>query len=425
MSRFLENKFLYFISLLCLLLLFLPKVNLINFDHETAGIRIDDLFLVVFCFFLGVAFFFNNKKFSRFEINLLYIVSFSLISFLINGLLVKTNILHVQAKIFYVFRILEYFLFFYIGQMAASFVSMRRIVKIFVLLNTALMLLQKFGLIGRITEIGSQSFDTYRVSGVASFPSEMGGLLSMIFSYLLFSEEQSSGMRNFSLFILFSILIALTGARIALASIVIVYSFYLLNTKRVHFQKILLFGIPILLLFIPVAYNTLTHLDSLYERSVKLFSTNNMNIISATWNSVDTKREMYDNIQLTSGDYDMSWWIRLHKWCYALKMYLNHPECYLQGIGPGVFSAAVDGSFVRILTENGLIGCIVFWNFFSCIYHSSKSLKWVILSFLLNMIFFDIYLAYKTMSFLFLITGYNAALTVEKPKNLTFRPTQI
>jgi hypothetical protein len=101
--------------------------------------------------------------------------------------------------------------------------------------------------------------------------------------------------------------------------------------------------------------------------------------------------------------------MRIHKWIYALKIYFDHPESYLQGIGPGFAFAALDGGLLRILTENGLIGAFLYWMFFASIYHQSKQLAWMVLVFVINMIFFDVYLAYKPMILLFFVSGYTYA----------------
>jgi hypothetical protein len=68
--------------------------------------------------------------------------------------------------------------------------------------------------------------------------------------------------------------------------------------------------------------------------------------------------------------------------------------------------AGLDGGFLRILTEYGIIGSFLFWKLFSTIYHKTLQLKWMVISFAINMIFFDVHLAYKPMSLLFFITGF-------------------
>jgi hypothetical protein len=118
------------------------------------------------------------------------------------------------------------------------------------------------------------------------------------------------------------------------------------------------------------------------------------------------------------GSYDASWWMRIHKWAYALKLYCLHPECWLQGIGPGFAMAALDGGFLRILTELGIIGCVLYGRLFYLIASQTTQLYWMMVAFMLNMVFFDVYLAYKPMSLLFLIAGYAYAT---KAKSEPFR----
>jgi hypothetical protein len=412
-------------------------VNILSIENETAGLRVDDLILLFFSFFLSCAFLWNNKKFISIELLLFFIVATSLISFIINHLLVASDILQVKAKIFYVVRIAEYFLFFYAGRMLFEILTIEKIVNTFLLINILFMILQKFGLAGTITGLNTQTIDMARVSGIASFPAEMGGVLNIIFCFLLFNKPQHIRLFNiqlsphlekiwkdtrpYRLFLLFIGLTAPTGARIALASTFIIFILYLIHVNKKSWLRFVPAFTLLLVLAIPVAYIVIINTDSIFGRSSRLLSTNNFSIISDVWNAVDTNIDIYDNINSDSGEYDMSWWMRLNKWCYALKIYVTRPECYLQGVGPGAFSSAVDGSYVRILTENGVIGGILYFLFFRYIYKQSETLKWIVFSFLLNMIFFDVYLAYKTMTFLFLISGYYYALNQVPTSNTKFK----
>jgi CDP-diglyceride synthetase len=129
MSRAIGDKTLYLLSVFCVILLFLPKINIISFENETAGLRIDDFILLFFSFILGFAFLYNEKTINKIEYWLIYIVSLSIISFIINHLLVIYGVIHVKAKLYYAIRICEYFLFFYIGRMAKSYLSLTKIIK--------------------------------------------------------------------------------------------------------------------------------------------------------------------------------------------------------------------------------------------------------------------------------------------------------
>lgn len=435
-----QKKLIYTISLFCVFLLFLPKLNIISFESETAGVRIDDFVLMFFCFTLGCAFHLNNKKVNQLEICLLFIVITAFLSFISNRLLVESGELQVRAKIFYVFRIFEYFLFFYVGRVASNIFSLDQIVRSFLYLNVLVMVLQKLGIVGKMTSFGTHIIDTSRVTGIASFPAEMGVLLNMIFCYLLLNKPKKGGSFNIALppllkkvweksrplrlFLIFTCLTVLTGARIAVLATLFIFFLYLFKKNKKNALRFTLTFSAIIIATLPLIYVLIVNTEGISSRSSNLISLSNYEIIATAWNEINTNIELDDNITLIEGNYDMSWWMRIHKWCYALKIYVTHPECYLQGIGPGTFTAALDGGFLRILTETGIAGCIFYWLFFRYIYRQSDTLKWIILSFGLNMLFFDVYLAYKTMSFLFFISGNYYAIALKNNFIKRYSPPQ-
>ncbi len=150
---------------------------------------------------------------------------------------------------------------------------------------------------------------------------------------------------------------------------------------------------------------TIMKTAGVYQRSSDLFSFRNLKLFNLVWDKVDTTQNLMGDEAVEVKNYDMSWWIRIHKWLFMAKSYTENPECYLQGLGPGYAGAALDGGILRVLTEYGWIGVFLFWKFFSCLYRLNLQTKWMIIAFLMNMIFFDAYLAYKTMSFLFFVCG--------------------
>src|SRR5262249_20670044 len=147
-----------------------------------------------------------------------------------------------------------------------------------------------------------------------------------------------------------------------------------------------------------MAYAIYTH-SRIITRSAGLLSANNFTLIATVWDNISIDQTPIANESVgRDDDNDNSWWMRLHKWCYALKIYCLNPECWLQGVGPGFAMAALDGGFLRILTELGIIGCILYGHLFYLIYKKCPELKGIMIAILLNMLFFDVYLAYKPMS---------------------------
>ena len=322
-----EKRLLNAILFLSLPLLFFPKINLVSFDDHTAGLRIDDLVLFGLGVFFLAIFIARNRFAEGLEKWVLLITLTSFISFSVNQVEYFFGLIHVKSSIFYVLRLPEYFIFFYLGIFCFRLLDLKKVLLFFLLFNAFLMFLQKGGVLGQITVMGNL-IDTNRVSGIASFPSEMGALLSMIFCYFLFDNENKSSLIGLFYFMLFFLLIIMTGSRVPLAVITLVFICYQFKNAKSY---VLLFGSA---LIFPIIFYVMMSSDSIFERSLNLFSFDNLSIVSKIWDFINIDRELYDNIKLESGDFDMSWLERCFKWCYALKMYIHHPECYLLVSGP-------------------------------------------------------------------------------------------
>lgn len=420
---FFDRKFSLVLLFMTLPLLFFPKMNLISLDaEETAGLRIDDLVLLFVGILLLWGHALSHQRLYKIEGWILSITGLAFFSFLTNRLLVSAGILYMDAKIFYSFRLLEYFLFFYIGAIASQFFQDRIIIKAFLLWNLLLMTLQKLNLAGGIVSAGYYEDVSGRVQGIASFPSEMGLLLNLLFCYLIFDPSVKSRWINFfhspltryvmhklylyGMFCLFGIFIIFTGNRISILALFVCFIFRLreeLSSRSMGAYLSMMIFIPIVAIAIGFV---ITQTAGVYKRSVDLFSFKNLELFHLVWDKVDITQNPIGNEVVSSQSYDMSWWLRIHKWLFMAKSYLYNPECYLQGLGPGYAGAALDGGLLRILTEYGMIGVVLFWKFFACLYRLNSQTKWMTIAFLINMIFFDAYLAYKTMSLLLFTCGY-------------------
>lgn len=419
--RLFDKPFSFFLVLCGLPLLFLPKINLISFgDRETAGIRFDDIALLMLCLVIFWAHFSLQKTMNTIERTVLAIVSFSIFSFVMNQLFVQAEWLHVNASIFYCVRIAEYFIFFYIGAMSLQFFSTFTVMAAFFIWNAALMILQRAELLGQFA-LGEYAGSTAgRVVGIASFPSEAGMLLDLAFCYLIFNEKKSRRFSNllppeiyaffeqtyvYWLFLLCSTLVIVTGSRIAILALVITFLFRIKEDLKKGSIGTWLYGLGFVAIGTALAVIMILNTDSVSARSTGLFSFNNLKLVEMVWDKIDLSYNPIGNETVMFEAYDMSWWMRIHKWIYAFKIYYLHPESWLQGVGPGFAMAALDGGWLRLLTEYGVIGLALFVRLFSAIARQSLQLRWMVIAFSINMIFFDVYLAYKPMSLLFFVSG--------------------
>lgn len=416
--NFFEKKLTFVFLLFCVPLLFLPKYNLVSIGSETAGIRIDDIILFIAALILVWAHLLLNKRISEIEKRIFLLTFFSLFSFFSNHVLVVMGILPISANILYALRLFEYFIFFYIGMMTSRFFNGDSIVRTFFVWNVILMLLQKLNIAGGITSAGYTDVSS-RVQGVASFPSEMGLLLNLLFCYLIYSQKKSKFLQIFPLsfryilnkfylpltFMIFGIFVVFTGNRISILALLVCFILKIKEEFNWRSLTSLVVVSVVIVFLVQGVIAIMTRTEAVYERSMDLFSWKNLELVQQVWANVNLKVYTQSPEEVGKG-YDMSWWLRIHKWLFMLKTYVAHPECYLQGLGPGFAGAALDGGFLRILTEYGLLGSFIFYRFFSYLYHLNMQTKWMMVAFFINMIFFDAYLAYKVMSLLLFICGY-------------------
>jgi hypothetical protein len=430
-----------FLLLLCgLPLLFLPKINLLSFgDRETAGIRLDDIVLFGLCIIIFWAHFSLHKTMGQIERLVLAIVSFSLLTFALNRLFVMEEWLHVNASIFYCVRLAEYFIFFYIGAISIHFFRSSPIMTCFFVWNAFLMVLQKAELVGQFALGTYISSTAGRVVGIASFPSEAGMLLDLVFCYLIYNTSESKFFSRllppdiyaffkqtyvYWLFIICSTLVIITGSRIAILALVVAFLFRIKDDFKRGSIGTWLYGFGFVAVGAVLTAIMIQNTDAVTARSAGLFSFKNLQLVEIIWDKIDLSYDPIGNETVKFEAYDMSWWMRAHKWIYAFKIYYLHPECWLQGVGPGFAMAALDGGWLRILTENGLIGLFLFGKLFLTIARQSLQLRWMVVAFCINMIFFDVYLAYKPMSLLFFISGYAWAINRQK-LSIAFQPCAV
>lgn len=411
----------FFLALCCLPLLFLPKINLFSLSaSETAGIRIDDFVLMFLSIVLFWAHVSVEKRMSSIEKWVMAFVLWSCLSFAVNRVFLIFHLIPATSIIFYSIRMLEYFVFFYVGMLSAPLISIGSMITFFFVWNAVIMVLQKLSLVGMFASSGYVAVANDRVSGIASFPSETGMLLIMIFAYMLYTKKSKGPgswtflptltrlyqlTRIYWLFLIFAILIAITGARIALAALAFIFGCRVISEMRTgtaasRFIAIVFLSVGFVVMALGVQHGT-----KLVERSAGLISWRNVELISKTWERMDITHAQNDQQEVKYEKYDMSWWMRIHKWCYALKMYVVHPITYLQGVGPGFASPALDGGLLRVFVETGVVGTFIFAQLLIAIARLSVPLKWMVVGFILNMIFFDVYLAYKPMSLLFFAAG--------------------
>lgn len=397
------SSFLAQVSLWPLILLFLPKINLVTFGGETAGVRLDDiiLFAVVVILFCG----WITRL--RFHVNEIPAVAFAMI-----GVFCLSNLLNFEhSNLLYSLRIVEYLVFFWTGtSLVRSRFKFELAVMLLVGVNCAAILLQFAGVIGGFTADGYTS-RLERPFGIsANHPAEMGALLNLAFAALVFKERSKPSSRFWVWCLLIAVCIFITESRSALAvHCVLTWLYTYQHAKsRTGFVLKSAFVSGALIATLVLVPNPVR------ERSSDLFSPQNFEAARQLYDSMPAEKQFTGfteggEAEDAPADVDISWYMRGFKWTYVLKILFTAPwQVWILGLGPGALGPALDGGWLRLLAETGAVGTLVFLTLLRRISSLGSACAMAVLALAINMIMVDSQNAYKVMAFLFLLAGVQA-----------------
>jgi hypothetical protein len=382
-------------------MLFMPKINLVSIAGESAGIRVDDVLLFVIFALLMAGVLLARKP----AIN-----GIESITFLLIGYMLLSNLINLQmfdrSSLLYSLRYCEYFMFFYIGRyFFDARYSAARLLYALLFVNAIVMLLQDFAIVGGFASAGFSQNVAGRPIGLTGGPWEVGAILNFLLAVFLFDPKQAAGIRSRILVIACtSALVVMTGARMpALAHVLLIsYYLYLHAPNKPYFLGSAAFVAGLLVFAILWIPNPLT------ERSGKLFSTANIELFQEQYSKSlpQEKFEGFSQTYTADEDTDLSWLIRGARWTVAIKTWANSPLTWFVGVGPGNWGPALDGGWLRVMSEWGLLGLGIFLVFLYRVAQISRVTLALVVVLAVNMLFIDIHIAYKAMSLFFFLSGY-------------------
>lgn len=383
-------------ALLAVGLFFIPKLNFLAIGGQTAGIRFDDLVLAAVAAYLFACWVSKAKfKVDRLECSCLAVV----------GVFCLSSVLNFEhSNALYSIRILEYLVFLWVGWAFAKRGDLSRLLKTLILINCSLIILQAVHLFGAFTAEG-YSAEVGRPSGLANHPAEMGAWLNLMFAALIFGGGRIRFWR-WSLLAFLSIF--LTGSRISLFAQCVLTIIYIYRSSKRKGIVLLRLAIVVSLLISVVSFIP----NPVSERSGSVFSVANLLTFENFYESLPIETQFAgwsDQIDPVNApeDVDQSWWMRVTKWTMVSKLYLNSSLLtQITGIGPGALGVALDGGWLRLLVECGLVGLIAFIAMLRKIASLSFACAMAVLALSINMLLIDSHIAYKVMSFLFFLSGY-------------------
>ncbi|MFT4248558.1 MAG: hypothetical protein QM581_11125 [Pseudomonas sp.] len=400
------NKILLIFSIYLLFLL--PKINLISVGNFSAGLRVDDLVIATIASVLvwrgAIKARLGPTLWAREERWFWTFFFVCLFSALYN------TVVFDRSSLLFPLRFAEYFVFYYMGLALFSSGQKKidKLVSVVFWANSAVAGLQILHVIGGFTVNGYRPDVSDRVIGLTSGPWELGVVLNIISCYFL-ARSDCSKTKKTIVFLISTLLILANGSRMSLmAQFAIILMVFVFSGGVVRALKGAIAAVPLLLAVAVILGST-----TVADRSANLFSYENISSMQSSFASFRVTEEAPSWRELDrptdSGDLDESWSIRVPKWIYAAKMWALNPGNMLWGVGPGTFGNALDGGWLRLLSETGILGVLFFILMIKTIYGYGGGVRLMVVALSINLFFIDIYMAYKVMSILFFMLGCTRA----------------
>jgi hypothetical protein len=375
---------------LFLLYIILPKIDLIGLGGS--AIRVNDLiFIAAAGLFLGLHGFVLPRI--RFVNNYFLLSIFALFAMVLNANIALTPLL-------YVLRPLQYMGWAYIGFACAAVVPRERFVRDMQYLLGFLLLWSLLEAAGIMPKFGKFASAQGRVSANTSGPFEIAAIAAFL---LFITRHRLSRGGAF-------VIMLLAQARInVLSSILILF--------RQYWRSIALVGA----LVVPIA--VLVPWGSFIEgtRFASIPSVADaINVFELTWDRVPVLTPDYHNINnnysemrdvdmsLLANESDTSFEIRIVRWIMIFKSVMLDPVVLFFGYGPAAWGAAVDGYYVRLLGEIGLVGTFAFgWVMVQAFRDKTLDIpaREYLASLLFTSVFIDIFTTDKPMTLLWFYVG--------------------
>lgn len=381
------------------------------------AIRIDDIVIVLFLILYllkgktGVKFFRKKPVFFF----MLYIFT-SLISSLYNSTFGEVEFV---SSMLFTLRPLEYFIYIALGyELSKSEFSPTLILKIYVVYCVFLIIGQTLGIIG-----GVSNFSFNRAIANTGGPWELAAVSAFLMSYFLLKRNAAFGALS-------GLILILTQSRITLVASLITLFFgnfkVILNLLQ---KKVVAVGAILFMIcgFFIMGYNLTISDSTNYAKSsggitarFETFGNNDtittINDIFSNTQAASNRQDYFNktygdglnNIITNAGEGDASAFIRFTRWVTLIKTACNNLVTFFIGLGPSYAGMAVDGNYVRLFVETGVLGLSTYILFLiSCIRNiKQKLLTNYIYILAITALFIDIFVTFKAMFFFWFFYGY-------------------
>lgn len=415
----LNKTFKVFLTMLIIVILVVPKINIISISGSRNGIRIDDIFIAIY----AIIFIFRLLK-KKIEINkpiktIMTIfggyISIALISAIYNSLFGNTTLL---LSLLHVARKVEYFVLFFAGidyyNISKNKNDVLKLLNGIAAFHVIYSILEYTNVIGDIGYLIGRPINN-RIYTTFSGPYEFSAFFAVMASLYIVKVVREKKYLYIIPFIISGIEILISQSRISLlavAAVAFIAIFYYLKSKK---QKAIFSGTSVILIIIFMILVNTTNI-SLLTRFKEIDIASSLKTFEIAWNNTDyeyyleTGYVKYTDEVLESST-DLSYIFRISKWATLLKETLKSP---LIGLGPSIVGEGIDGNFVRIISETGLLGIIMWLLLIGYILKENHKNRhktfhnytlFIAINLCVIAVFIDIFEASKIMSIFWFIIG--------------------
>jgi hypothetical protein len=389
------------------ILLLTPKINLISFRNETAGIRFDDFILVTVSTLLLCGWIAELD---------FHVDPIPAMGFVVVAVFCVSNLINFgHSNFLYSLRLVEYLVFFSAGKyFIRSHYDFASFMKLLLGVNCGVIFLQYAGIVGGFTADGYESGIERPFGLSANHPAEMGAFLNLAFAALVFGTKTAA--RFWYWCVLTGFCIFLTGSRSAFFahSLLTLVYLYKHSKNRTSFAlRTAAICASLVAVFVAIP-------NSISGRSSDLFSQQNLEAFTQAYDAIPADThftgfvEGGDSWEAPEG-VDPSWYMRGFKWAQVVKTMFAEPwPVWILGLGPGSLTPALDGGWLRLVSETGVVGTFAFLVLMRRMWSLSTACLMAVSALAVNMLMVDSHNAYKVMAFLFFLAGTEVQRRVEK-----------
>lgn len=420
------DQFLYVIVLLCLF-----SFKMVFIGVGESGIRPDDLLILIAFVVLLVRG--DLRRVTRslpFKLYLGFVV-INVVSAVWNSVVGRVSPL---ISVFFVVRLLQYMIFYYLGFAIAR--SGRRIAPLMTAYLVVLAVVVPLQMFGLIPVPGAFAGIVSRAVGNTNGPYELAVVAAFLLCFLGYQlEGPLKGLTAFALIIL-------SASRITFAATVLSGARVMVQGTR---SRLRLAATIVMLLVVGgfgfAGYSVLAGNSGpkieIFSRLSTAASVIQGSEIAAVYDTVPVYHSSSDYIDgefadavtesvAAEGDKgEVSGAIRVLRWATLIKSTLAGVDTTLIGLGPSFGSAAVDGYFVRVFIETGVLGLVAFLAFAVALLRERKTSSWAFREYVFILLasccFIDIGVSYKPMLLFWLWHGMNqfrSTETADRPRSL-------